>query len=64
MSYEYSTRSRNALNSAHEDLQKLFNEVIKTIDCTVVFGYRSKVKQEEQFDQGRTKLHFPKSKHR
>jgi peptidoglycan L-alanyl-D-glutamate endopeptidase CwlK len=63
MSYEFSYRSKKSLASAHEDLQKLFNEVIKIIDCTVIFGHRTEIEQEEQYRQGHTKLHYPRSKH-
>ena len=51
------------MESAHPDLQHLFNEVIKYIDCTVIFGHRTEEEQEEQFRLGHTKLHFPRSKH-
>ncbi len=63
MSYNYSKRSTKNLESAHPDLQHLFNEVIKVIDCTVIFGHRTEEQQEEQFRLGHTSLHFPKSKH-
>ena len=61
--YKYSAASKRKLESAHPDLQKLFNEVIKVHDCTVVFGHRTKEEQEDQFNQGHTKLHYPKSLH-
>lgn len=60
---EFSKSSKEHLASAHPDLQKLFNEVIKVHDCTVIYGHRTEEEQEEQFRQGNTKLHFPKSLH-
>lgn len=61
--YQYSKSSEKKLESAHADLQHLFNKVIKVIDCTVVFGHRTKEEQEYQFEMGNTKLHFPQSNH-
>jgi len=61
--YKFSKRSKVKLESAHPDLQHLFNEVIKVIDCTVIFGHRTEAEQESMFDQGHTPLHFPKSNH-
>jgi len=61
--FEYSHRSKIALASAHPDLQHLFNEVIKVIDCTVIFGHRTEAEQENQYRLGHTKLHYPNSNH-
>lgn len=61
--YNFSKRSKRKLESAHPDLQHLFNEVIKVIDCTVIFGHRTEAEQESMFDQGYTSLHYPKSNH-
>jgi peptidoglycan L-alanyl-D-glutamate endopeptidase CwlK len=52
--YYYSKKSKAALNSAHPDLQKLFNEVIKIHDCTIIFGKRTLEEQQKLFAQGRT----------
>ena len=61
--YSFSKRSAKNLESAHNDLQQLFNEVIKVIDCTIIFGHRTEEEQEHQFEMGHTKLHFPRSNH-
>jgi peptidoglycan LD-endopeptidase CwlK len=51
--YSFSKRSRDNLNTCHEDLQTLFNEVIKHRDCTIVSGHRSVEEQFELYRQGR-----------
>lgn len=51
--YSFSSRSRENLESCEEDLQTLFNEVIKHRDCTVVSGHRSPEEQFELYRQGR-----------
>lgn len=59
----FSDRSRAILETCHPDLQRVFNEVVKHVDCTVLVGARGKIDQEKAFSEGRTKLHWPKSKH-
>jgi len=58
-----STQSQAKLSECHPDLQALVNEAIREIDFTVVCGRRDKAEQERAFELGRTKLHFPASKH-
>lgn len=53
--YKFSKRSLNNLATAEEKLQLLFNEVIKEIDCTVIYGHRTPEEQFELFKQGREK---------
>ncbi len=59
----FGQRSRNNLETCHEDLQKLFNEVIKHFDCSVICGHRGQEEQDRAFHDGRSKLKFPESKH-
>ncbi len=61
--YFYSQNSKKRLSSADPMLQTLFNEVIKRVDITIIFGHRTKEEQEAQFVAGNTKLHYPQSKH-
>jgi peptidoglycan L-alanyl-D-glutamate endopeptidase CwlK len=60
---QFGRRSKEQLSSCHADLQKLFNEVIKHYDCTILEGHRSNEEQEELFNQGKSKLKAGKSKH-
>jgi hypothetical protein len=59
----FGTRSRNALHSCDERLKKVFNEVIKTVDCAVLEGHRDKVKQNKYYKEGKTKLQYPLGRH-
>lgn len=54
----FSDKSRNKLETCHPDLQKLFNEVIKYYDCTIIEGHRSEEDQQELFRQGKSKIQF------
>lgn len=60
---KFGKRSRYNLTTCHEDLQRLFNEVIKYFDCSVICGYRGGGEQDEAFHKGFSKLKFPESKH-
>jgi len=60
---KFGTKSRQQLHTCDERLMKVFNEVIKTVDCSVLQGFRAKDEQDELFKKGRTKLKFPHSKH-
>jgi len=59
----FGKRSLAALGSADERLQRLFHEVVKTYDCTVLCGHRGQEEQEEAFRAGFSKEHWPNSKH-
>jgi peptidoglycan LD-endopeptidase CwlK len=59
----FSKSSLEKLETCDGRLQRLFNEVIKYTDCTVVCGHRGRAEQEAAFDAGFSKVHFPNSKH-
>tara|TARA_R100000808_G_scaffold20547_2_gene44399 strand:- start:1533 stop:1925 length:393 start_codon:yes stop_codon:yes gene_type:complete len=59
----FSTRSKGRLHTCHESLIKLFNEVVKDFDCTIIEGHRGKDKQNAAYDRGNSKLRYPKGKH-
>lgn len=60
---EFSQKSLNRLNQCHPDLQKLFLEVVKTYDCSIIEGYRTKEDQDAAFYAGRSKVKWPNGKH-
>lgn len=55
MSYKYSAKSLEKLNTCHPDLQKLFKEAIKYVDITIIEGVRTKERQEELVETGKSK---------
>lgn len=59
----FSKASLDKLATCHIELQLLFNEVIKTFDCTILEGYRDRAGQEKAFKEGNTKLHWPNGRH-
>jgi len=50
---KFGRRSRRNLDTAEYDLQRLFNEVVKYFDCSVIYGNRTAEEQFELFKQGR-----------
>lgn len=60
---KFSGRSISKLNSCDPRLQKVFKEVIKHWDCTILEGTRDEETQNEYFRTGKSKLKFPSSKH-
>ena len=60
---QFGERSRRSLETADPKLQRLFMEVIKHYDCTVLEGHRGQVAQEEAVQKGLSKTHWPDSKH-
>lgn len=61
--FSFSKRSSGRLEECHPDLQKLFFEVIKHVDCTVICGFRNEADQMEAFRAGKSRVTFPNSKH-
>jgi peptidoglycan L-alanyl-D-glutamate endopeptidase CwlK len=55
--------SQKRLLECHDDLQNLFFEVVKKVDCSILCGYRGEAEQMEAFNSGRSKVRFPDSKH-
>lgn len=50
---KFGVKSKAALATCHPDLQILMNEVIKTYDCIISYGYRSPEEQFELYKKGR-----------
>lgn len=59
----FGKRSQERLAACHPDLQTVFNEVVKSFDCSIVCGHRGEAEQNQAYEQGKSKLQFPESKH-
>ena len=59
----FGRRSKKNLATCDKKLQKVFNEVIKHIDCSVLEGHRGEELQNKYFNEGKSKVKFPKGKH-
>mgnify|MGYP003674869344 FL=1 len=55
---KFGRSSKERLSTCDEKLQKVFNEVIKYVDCSILEGHR-----DELFDEGKTKVKYPNGRH-
>lgn len=53
---KFSLQSEERLKTCHNNLYRLFEEVVKNYDCTIIEGYRSPEKQDEAFKNKKSKL--------
>ena len=60
---KYSPDSKKKLATCHPLLQDLFNEVIKRIDVSIIWGYRDRETQNKFYQTGTSKAVWPMSKH-
>ena len=60
---KFGKRSKERLATCDERLQKVFNEVINYVDCSVLEGHRGEERQEKLFKDGKTKVHYPNGRH-
>jgi len=55
--------SKRRLETCEDDLQKVFNEVIKYVDCSILEGHRDGERQDMLFKEGKTKVKYPNGRH-
>tara|TARA_R100000655_G_scaffold18396_1_gene38688 strand:+ start:693 stop:1085 length:393 start_codon:yes stop_codon:yes gene_type:complete len=60
---KFGKRSKERLATCHSDLRMVMNEVIKHVDCSILEGHREKDRQNQLFDEGKTKVLFPNGRH-
>ena len=59
----FGRKSKERLATCDERLQEVFNEVIQFVDCSVLEGHRSQERQDKLYDEGKTKVKFPRGRH-
>ena len=59
----FSQTSKDRLATCDARLQRVFNEVIKYFDCTVVQGHRGQAEQDAAFAAGKSQLKWPNGNH-
>tara|TARA_R100001230_G_C5629535_1_gene137508 strand:- start:153 stop:545 length:393 start_codon:yes stop_codon:yes gene_type:complete len=59
----FGKRSKERLATCEKDLQMVFNEVIKHVDCSILEGHRSKDRQNALYKDGKTKVRYPNGRH-
>ena len=59
----FGKKSKERLNTCDSNLQKVFNEVIKHVDCSILEGHRSKDRQNKLYEEEKTKVKYPNGRH-
>ena len=59
----FGKKSRDQLATCDTRLQMVFNEVIKSVDCSILEGYRNEKDQNEAFRKGNSKVKYPNGRH-
>lgn len=59
----FSKKSLSKLETCDKRIQDLFLRVVKKFDCTIIEGHRSKDRQNKLFNEGKSKLKYPKGNH-
>ena len=60
---KFGRKSRERLSTCESNLQIVFNEVIKHVDCSVLEGHREKDRQNKLYEEGKTKVKYPNGRH-
>lgn len=60
---EFGDRSKANIETVHPDLKRLFEEVVKTYDCSIICGYRGEDAQNYAYSIGSSRVTWPNSKH-
>jgi len=61
--HKFSETSKKRLDTCHTDLQRVFYEVVKQFDCSILDGHRGKERQNAYFRARKSKKQWPNSKH-
>ncbi|MDD9976357.1 MAG: hypothetical protein OXQ30_01295, partial [Boseongicola sp.] len=59
----FSEKSIAKLSSCHPLLQRVFYEVVREFDCTILEGHRDKDRQNQMVAEGKSQVRWPDGKH-
>lgn len=60
---KFGSKSRSKLDTCDPRIREVFEEVIKTWDCTILEGHRGQKRQDELVRQGKSKVKWPQGDH-
>ena len=60
---KFGKNSKKQLLTCDYRLQQVFEEVIKKVDFSVLEGHRDERTQDRLFEEGKTKVRYPKGRH-
>jgi len=59
----FSDKSLSKLATCDPRLQRVFHEVVRNFDCTILEGHRNKERQNRMVKEGKSQVRWPNSKH-
>ena len=59
----FSDKSLSRLGTCDPRLRRVFHEVIRHFDCTILEGHRDKERQNRMVEEGKSKVRWPNGKH-
>ena len=59
----FSEKSITKLSTCHPLLQRVFHEVVREFDCTILEGHRDKDRQNQMISEGKSQVQWPDGKH-
>ena len=59
----FGNASRDRLDTCHKDLQVIMETVVERYDIAVICGHRGEKEQREAYDNHKSQLNWPRSKH-
>jgi len=63
VAHNISDKSSRELQTCHPQLQRLFNEVSRHVNCTIIEGHRGEDLQNKAFKNKKSKVKYPNGKH-
>ena len=60
---KFGRKSKQCISTCDERLQKVFNEVIKYVDCSILEGHRDERRQNKLYEEKKTKVRYPMGRH-
>ena len=60
---KFGSKSTERLLTCHTDIIRVFNEVIKHVDCSILEGHRGEKLQNRYYKAGNSKVEYPDGKH-
>jgi peptidoglycan L-alanyl-D-glutamate endopeptidase CwlK len=61
--YSFGKESSRQLATCDERLQRVFNEVIKHVDCSILEGFRDQATQDKYYREGKSGKQWPTGEH-
>ena len=59
----FSDKSISKLATCDARLQRVFHEVVRNFDCTILEGHRDKERQNQMVEEGKSQVRWPDGKH-